>query len=165
MTTNDESSTAMVASGAEGEQPVPVSSTSSLDSFIMELPTSDTIDPAIGSLNDMSLASGSGLEARAMGPPPALLAPNPQFSVPGGASSSEAFIVQHGGAGAQSASVPEFLYQLTKMLTDDNRSIIEWSNGKQAKQFRISLPPSAILLDDFDSPRSLDDDHERFLYA
>lgn len=27
-------------------------------------------------------------------------------------------------------TVPEFLYQLTKMLTDDNRDIIEWSNSK-----------------------------------
>lgn len=27
-------------------------------------------------------------------------------------------------------AVPEFLYQLTKMLTDNNRDIIEWSNGK-----------------------------------
>ena len=27
-------------------------------------------------------------------------------------------------------TVPEFLYQLTKMLTDNNRDIIEWSNGK-----------------------------------
>lgn len=27
-------------------------------------------------------------------------------------------------------TVPEFLYQLTKMLTDNNREIIEWSNGK-----------------------------------
>eukprot|EP00541_Cyclophora_tenuis_P000687 CAMPEP_0116547942 /NCGR_PEP_ID=MMETSP0397-20121206/4053_1 /TAXON_ID=216820 /ORGANISM="Cyclophora tenuis, Strain ECT3854" /LENGTH=548 /DNA_ID=CAMNT_0004072521 /DNA_START=244 /DNA_END=1890 /DNA_ORIENTATION=+ len=26
--------------------------------------------------------------------------------------------------------IAEFLYQLTKMLTDDNREIIEWSNGK-----------------------------------
>lgn len=32
-------------------------------------------------------------------------------------------------------SIPEFLYQLTKMLTDDNREIIEWSNGK----YRIYL--------------------------
>jgi len=29
-----------------------------------------------------------------------------------------------------STSIPEFLYQLTKMLTDDNREIIEWSNGE-----------------------------------
>lgn len=28
------------------------------------------------------------------------------------------------------SSVPEFLYQLTKMLTDDHRDIIEWSNAK-----------------------------------
>ena len=28
-------------------------------------------------------------------------------------------------------TVPEFLYQLTKMLTDNNREIIEWSNGKR----------------------------------
>ncbi len=27
-------------------------------------------------------------------------------------------------------TVPEFLYQLTKMLTDNNRDIIEWSNGE-----------------------------------
>lgn len=29
-------------------------------------------------------------------------------------------------------TVPEFLYQLTKMLTDNNRDIIEWSNGKKS---------------------------------
>lgn len=28
-------------------------------------------------------------------------------------------------------TVPEFLYQLTKMLTDNNRDIIEWSNGEK----------------------------------
>lgn len=27
-------------------------------------------------------------------------------------------------------TVPEFLYQLTKMLTDHNRDVIEWSNGE-----------------------------------
>ena len=41
---------------------------------------------------------------------------------------------QHGtmitAAGAVSNSIPEFLYQLSKMLTDDNREIIEWTNGK-----------------------------------
>jgi hypothetical protein len=31
---------------------------------------------------------------------------------------------------AASNTVPEFLYQLTKMLTDDNRDIIEWAKGK-----------------------------------
>jgi len=33
-------------------------------------------------------------------------------------------------ASASSNTVPEFLYQLTKMLTHDNSEIIEWSNGK-----------------------------------
>ena len=31
-------------------------------------------------------------------------------------------------------TVPEFLYQLTKMLTDNNRDIIEWSNGKSVSR-------------------------------
>lgn len=31
---------------------------------------------------------------------------------------------------ASNNTVAEFLYQLTKMLTDDNREIIEWNNGK-----------------------------------
>jgi hypothetical protein len=31
---------------------------------------------------------------------------------------------------ANANTVPEFLYQLTKMLTDNNRDIIEWSNCK-----------------------------------
>jgi hypothetical protein len=38
-----------------------------------------------------------------------------------------------GGTGIQTvpatSAVPEFLYQLTKMLTDNNRDIIEWSSG------------------------------------
>jgi hypothetical protein len=29
-----------------------------------------------------------------------------------------------------SGSIPDFLFQLTKMLTDNNRDIIEWSNGR-----------------------------------
>lgn len=31
-------------------------------------------------------------------------------------------------------STPEFLYQLTKMLTDDNRDIIEWTNGTSSNR-------------------------------
>jgi hypothetical protein len=34
---------------------------------------------------------------------------------------------------ANANTVPEFLYQLTKMLTDNNRDIIEWSNCKCEK--------------------------------
>jgi hypothetical protein len=36
-------------------------------------------------------------------------------------------------------SVPEFLYQLTKMLTDDNREIIEWSKGKWICDRRVMV--------------------------
>ena len=35
-------------------------------------------------------------------------------------------------------TVPEFLYQLTKMLTDNNREIIEWSNGKSCLAIAVS---------------------------
>jgi len=31
---------------------------------------------------------------------------------------------------ANTNTVPEFLYQLTKMLTDNNKEVIEWANGK-----------------------------------
>lgn len=37
-------------------------------------------------------------------------------------------------------TVPEFLYQLTKMLTDNNRDIIEWSNGKSGSTKTRQLP-------------------------
>jgi hypothetical protein len=32
-------------------------------------------------------------------------------------------------SGTTNTSVPEFLFQLTRMLSDDNREVIEWSNG------------------------------------
>jgi hypothetical protein len=35
-------------------------------------------------------------------------------------------------------TVPEFLYQLTKMLTDNNRDTIEWSHGKSIGQLPLS---------------------------
>jgi hypothetical protein len=31
-------------------------------------------------------------------------------------------------------TVAEFLFQLSKMLTDDNKEVIEWSNGKQCNR-------------------------------
>jgi len=34
------------------------------------------------------------------------------------------------GSGQQHHPVAEFLYQLTKMLTDDNSEIIEWCDGR-----------------------------------
>jgi len=43
-------------------------------------------------------------------------------------------------AAALGGSVPEFLYQLTKMLTDDNRSIIEWSTFSGAGRIEVHAP-------------------------
>ena len=39
----------------------------------------------------------------------------------------------HQGEGAKivANTIPEFLYQLTKLLTDDNRDAIEWNYGKR----------------------------------
>ena len=36
-----------------------------------------------------------------------------------------------------STTVPEFLYQLTKMLTDNNKEVIEWANGKISHHYSI----------------------------
>jgi len=62
-------------------------------------------------------------------------APEPEYSsssnLPGSASlqiSSFAGVLV--ASTPNTNTVPEFLYQLTKMLTDNNRDIIEWSNGK-----------------------------------
>ena len=45
-------------------------------------------------------------------------------------------------------TVPEFLYQLTKMLTDNNRDIIEWSKGEGYRSggYLISIFRSELSL-------------------
>lgn len=66
-------------------------------------------------------------------------APEPEYSsssnLPGSASlqiSSFAGVLV--ASTPNTNTVPEFLYQLTKMLTDNNRDIIEWSNGTLRSQ-------------------------------
>jgi hypothetical protein len=39
-----------------------------------------------------------------------------------------------------SNSVPEFLYQLTKMLTENNNDVIEWSHGTTIQTFCCFIP-------------------------
>ena len=136
MTNNGSSSTI----GAEF--PVPVSSQSSLDSFMMELPSSDSgIDSTIPTtLNDLNSATATAaavasasMTAPAQAPAPVLLPRNPHLEE-GGASFfgiQQNSIVPAPALPPPTSSVPEFLYQLTKMLTDDNREKIEWSNGKR----------------------------------
>ena len=46
-------------------------------------------------------------------------------------------------SGPNTSTAPEFLYQLTKMLTDNNRDIIEWSNGEP---FIERAPVTEIIL-------------------
>lgn len=80
----------------EVDPPVPVSSASSLDSYLVGLPNFDVLG---------ELGTFSSNPTNTMDTP----------------------VILSGGSAAN--SVPEFLYQLTKMLTDDNREVIEWSNG------------------------------------
>lgn len=109
-----------------------VSSASSLDSFIMDLPSTadpdayDTSHPLRTTQDDSDhYASTSQITQFDMGRAglgcgPFILSPTPGLSSSG--------VIVSGAA--SHCSIPEFLYQLTKMLTDDNRGIIEWSNGK-----------------------------------
>ena len=52
------------------------------------------------------------------------------------------------------STVPEFLYQLTRMLTDNNRDTIEWSHGKCKCFFKLDLA-ARPLLEYFDHERAL----------
>jgi len=57
--------------------------------------------------------------------------PAPSFAPPPAAPISQNAMTDEAVAQIVSnTSVPEFLYQLTKMLTDEHREIIEWSNAK-----------------------------------
>ena len=98
---------------------------SSLDSYLFSndqgLPTMyfSDLDPL------MPLAT-SPADAAAKSPAP-LETAGPQSAGAVAAVSTEAGVMAEDEAAA--SSVPEFLYQLTRMLTDDNKKIIEWSNG------------------------------------
>lgn len=67
------------------------------------------------------------------------------FNPPLSTSVSQAVIKSHFTDGrlsyvsAASNTVPEFLYQLTKMLTDDNREIIEWAKGASSSEIDAEL--------------------------
>lgn len=97
------------------ERPVPVSSASSLDSFIMELP--DTSSSAMTRLQQNNAQD----ESESFDQTSQAMTAGSVLTTPDG--------VMVPSTAAANASIPEFLYQLTRMLTDDNREIIEWSNG------------------------------------
>jgi len=128
-----------------------VSSTSSLDSFVASLPQHSSREesdispsisqqspksPAIPPGND-SVQNGSNQSVnnalRVQAPVVRTLAVVPTVAsvpiVPSSTSVTSVVGVPSKSAPANN-SVAEFLYQLTKMLTDDNREVIEWSNSK-----------------------------------
>jgi HSF-type DNA-binding len=164
----------------KGQLPTQISSASSLDSFLLNLPTSsDTGSPhymnidAYGnsdaeaeyganwsSNNPLPAHVANSLPAHVANPLPANVAegdrsaqglgsiagqvahfdgnlgvPDPTSSdlnfraVPSRRVSAPAAIAS---TVAVNSSVPEFLYQLTKMLTDPNKDVIEWVSGKCA---------------------------------
>jgi HSF-type DNA-binding len=148
----------------KGQLPTQISSSSSLDSFLLNLPTSsDTGSPhymnidAYGN-NDTEADYGANWSSSNSLPahvaegdrsaqdlgsiPEQVDHPNGNLGVPDPTSSNLHFRpVQSRRVSAPAAmastvavntSVPEFLYQLTKMLTDENKDVIEWVSGKCA---------------------------------
>ena len=87
---------------------------------------SSIISPSGGPLGG---PAGSNTTARTHGIPALLLPPQHQTNAtqPQTITSSGPLVLTGLVAGSQA---PEFLYQLTKMLTDDNRDTIEWCNGR-----------------------------------
>jgi hypothetical protein len=81
-----------------------------LDHFDFDDFTTDAAGAPFASITPDVLPSHSGSDAAASA---------------AAAASNESF-----ASAAQTNTVPEFLYQLTKLLTDDNRDAIEWSHGK-----------------------------------
>lgn len=99
----------------------------------VESSNSSVISPSLNQLLNAPQLQASTL------PPMMLPPPNPVMYTAGNAVTLP--------EAAAANSIPEFLYQLTKMLTDNNRDIIEWSNG--TFQFASSLQDAtrAFLLE------------------
>lgn len=89
------------------------------------VPSSSVISPLA------SATSGAiSLVANPLSLPPSQVSSIGSHAIQSQASAS-AIAMQTATLGS-SNSIPEFLYQLTKMLTDDNRDIIEWTKGRMA---------------------------------
>lgn len=132
-------------------RPVAVSSTSSLDSFTANLPQqahheTDTYvtdsslsapTPFVPSLNERFSESSNAIVSNPLAAQRPNLVPNSTASAPASAPipivplhPSIIPVVVPSTAVPANNTVAEFLYQLTKMLTDDNREVIEWANSK-----------------------------------
>jgi hypothetical protein len=139
-------------SNAAGEGPTAVSSTSSLDSWFTQMAGGDSgtvssepthnqnatgqnmkpsydshTNPQAESTTVISPAINQLHQAPLVGALPHMMLPPNQMPMYPTSRSAAVALAGTGTAGGN--SIPEFLYQLTKMLTDDNREIIEWSKG------------------------------------
>jgi hypothetical protein len=141
-------------SNAEGALPIAaVSSTSSLDSWFTQMaggdntatvsseptqrdtgqlkpshePSHESHTPQSDNTSVISPAMNQLLQAPLAGALPHMMLPPNQIPMYPTRASAAVALAGTGTAGGN--SIPEFLYQLTKMLTDDNREIIEWSKG------------------------------------
>lgn len=119
--------------------PTIVSSGSSLDSFLMDFQGGvDFLDGVNEALDRNEICDGNRDELEIDNPSQFAMPTNTVYS--GSlhdkqernqrfASSDQHVLSAPSSAVASSSNVPEFLYQLTKMLSQDNREVIEWSNG------------------------------------
>ena len=133
----------------ERDHPVAVSSTSSLDSIFMGLSGNNEQQSKIATCDNNNTGhdaqqDSTSLEAQSAPPASNSSVISPSETLPGSVpglvpsmmlppNAQAAALPTTTGVpmtgSAPNHSIPEFLYQLTKMLTDDNKAIIEWSNG------------------------------------
>ena len=100
------------AAGKEKGSVATVSSESSLDSFIMGLPAAEEL-PKFATRQSSERQRQQSSRSK------------PEIKLPTFTRPSHTHI-----ANTSAHSIPDFLYQLTKMLADENTDIIEWNNGK-----------------------------------
>ena len=92
--------------------------TSTLDSLIPSPPHTNSVDLDNETSSNVPLAVSSSLHTSGT----VLAAPVPIISRPAASVPAPASV-------SNNNTVAEFIFQLTKMLTDDNKDVIEWSNG------------------------------------
>lgn len=147
-------STSIDESSSSGSgRPVPVSSASSFDSFsaiglsTKDQPSREPVNSGIGAVQRPIQISSAPMPTISSEPSPidaissravtsqlsgALHSPDMCSSTTMQVAMQPSLLAGntlYPGSSAPGSSVPEFLYQLTKMLTEDNREVIEWSNG------------------------------------
>ena len=112
-----------------------VSSDSLLDSFLMDLPEPSVYQNTISNNSNIGTIdpSGTGVADPLAAvhvptlPDPLHTTTAPSMILP---NLTTVAVPTTAAAVISNNSVPEFLFQLTKMLTEDNREVIEWNHGR-----------------------------------